>query len=84
MMDINLINGKYFRGLSVVSTYLAVAANSDVEKRKELEAGLEDVYLLGWVVEMLQSASLMMDDIVDQAETRRGRLCWYKTVKMFY
>ncbi len=35
-------------------------------------------YILGWVMEMLQGASLVADDLTDNSQTRRGKPCWYK------
>jgi farnesyl diphosphate synthase len=36
----------------------------------------------GWCIEILQAAFLVLDDIMDASETRRGRPCWYKKVEM--
>ncbi|CDJ45916.1 farnesyl pyrophosphate synthetase, putative [Eimeria brunetti] len=33
---------------------------------------------LGWGVELLQAAFLVADDQMDCADTRRGKVCWYK------
>lgn len=42
------------------------------------EENIRLAQILGWCVEMLQAKFLMVDDIMDNSETRRGRECWYK------
>ena len=39
-------------------------------------------FLLGWCTELLQGAFLIADDIMDEAETRRGKTAWYKMKKV--
>ncbi|RSL68864.1 hypothetical protein CEP53_002428 [Fusarium sp. AF-6] len=41
------------------------------------EDGVRDVYVLGWVMELIQFAILTSDDIVDQDVWRRGRWAWH-------
>lgn len=33
--------------------------------------------ILGWIVEMMQGAVLLIDDIIDGSSTRRGKPSWY-------
>ncbi|KAG4305273.1 hypothetical protein PORY_001443 [Pneumocystis oryctolagi] len=70
-MYYNCLGGKLSRGLSVVDSYeiLLGRALSDDEYQK--------VAVLGWCVELLQACFLVVDDMMDQSETRRGQRCWY-------
>ncbi|KAF0890668.1 hypothetical protein E2562_004181 [Oryza meyeriana var. granulata] len=73
MMDYNVPGGKLNRGLSVVDSYMLLRQGTEVDD--------EDFYLacvLGWCVEWLQASALVLDDITDNAYTRRDNLCWYK------
>ncbi|KAI4962858.1 hypothetical protein ZWY2020_025233 [Hordeum vulgare] len=59
-------------GLSVIDSYMLL-------RRTEVDD--EDFYLacvLGWCIEWLQASALVLDDITDNAYTRRDNLCWYK------
>jgi len=65
--------GKLNRGLSVIDSYMLLREGTEVDD--------EDFYLacvLGWCVEWLQASALVLDDITDNAYTRRDNLCWYK------
>jgi len=72
MMDYNVPHGKLTRGLTVIATLRSLrgGALSSVEFRRAA--------VLGWCVEWLQAMFLVMDDIMDESETRRGQPCWYK------
>ncbi|ODM99218.1 Farnesyl pyrophosphate synthase [Orchesella cincta] len=70
-MDYNIPKGKKLRGLMVPNTYRNLIKNP-TKKNMKL------AFVLGWCVEILQGASLVADDLVDQSETRRGQPCWYK------
>ena len=37
---------------------------------------------MGWGAELLQGAFLIADDIMDEAETRRGKPAWYRLEKV--
>uniref|UniRef100_A0A0E0KW61 Farnesyl pyrophosphate synthase n=1 Tax=Oryza punctata TaxID=4537 RepID=A0A0E0KW61_ORYPU len=77
MMDYNVPGGKLNRGLSVVDSYMLLRQGTEVDD--------EDFYLacvLGWCVEWLQASALVLDDITDNAYTRRDNLCWYKLPKV--
>lgn len=39
-------------------------------------------FLQGWCAELLQAAFLIADDIMDEAETRRGKTAWYRMKKV--
>ncbi|PWY72703.1 farnesyl-pyrophosphate synthetase [Aspergillus eucalypticola CBS 122712] len=68
----NLRNGKMFRALSVPQTGLSTL------DRPITEQELHDLSILGWLVEVLQAYILILDDIMDNSLTRRGKLCWYR------
>ncbi|CAL5070499.1 unnamed protein product [Urochloa decumbens] len=73
MLDYNVPRGKLNRGLSVIDSYMLLREGTEVDD--------EDFYLacvLGWCVEWLQASALVLDDITDNAYTRRDNLCWYK------
>lgn len=63
------------RGALVVETYCLVAP-----KEKQTKPLMRDVRLLGWLIDMMQAAYLIFDDIADDGETRRGQLCWHRKV----
>ena len=72
MMEYNVPKGKLTRGLTVIQAYKSikgVKTLSPVEYRRAAT--------LGWTVEWLQAMFLVMDDIMDESETRRGQKCWY-------
>lgn len=50
---------------------------SDIE---DPTSSINDIYWLAVAIELLQISFLIADDIMDKAETRRGKLCWYKRV----
>eukprot|EP00835_Amoeboradix_gromovi_P006122 NODE_666_length_5382_cov_0.356048.p2 type:complete len:335 gc:universal NODE_666_length_5382_cov_0.356048:5304-4300(-) len=65
----NLSNGKLIRGSLTISV------------SKELNnSNLFFASLLGASVEYLQSSYLILDDIMDQSDYRRGHLAWHKQV----
>ncbi|KAL4874944.1 isoprenoid synthase domain-containing protein [Aspergillus karnatakaensis] len=67
----NALGGKCNRGLSVVD-----AARLLLER--DLTPGeYFQTATLGWMVELLQAMMLVLDDIMDGSETRRGKPSWY-------
>lgn len=72
----NVPHGKRNRGLAVIMTYRLLAS-----PQEQTPENLELARVLGWCVELLQAYFLVSDDIMDQAITRRGQLCWYRQVK---
>lgn len=39
---------------------------------------IKDLFILGSLIEIFNSAYLIWDDIMDKSETRRGKPCWYR------
>ncbi|KAK9133906.1 hypothetical protein Scep_013434 [Stephania cephalantha] len=77
MLDYNVPGGKLNRGLSVVDSYKLLKEGKDLSK--------DEIFLvcaLGWCIEWLQAYFLVLDDIMDNAHTRRGRPCWFRMEKV--
>jgi farnesyl diphosphate synthase len=71
VLEYNVPFGKQNRGLSLALAYRYLAKDLTRDN-------IQLSYVLGWCVEILQAFFLVADDIMDESETRRGRLCWYK------
>lgn len=71
----NTLGGKYNRGMSVVDTCRILHGDDDLSEEQYFLAAA-----LGWMVELLQAYLLVVDDIMDGSQTRRGRPCWYLRV----
>jgi farnesyl diphosphate synthase len=70
-LQYNAVGGKCNRGLSVVDT-------TQILLGRELKADeLFHAATLGWLIELLQAMFLVLDDIMDASQTRRGQPCWY-------
>ncbi|XP_022701683.1 farnesyl pyrophosphate synthase-like isoform X2 [Varroa jacobsoni] len=63
-------HGKCIRGMLLLSTYQMVETSSNTES-------LELATIAFWLIEMSQALALILDDFVDRAQTRRGRVCWH-------
>ncbi|XP_014243529.1 farnesyl pyrophosphate synthase [Cimex lectularius] len=72
VLQYNVSSGKNLRGMSVVYSYRFLAPNSLTPENVRISQ------ILGWCVEMVQGFFIVLDDIIDESETRRGRPCWYK------
>eukprot|EP01029_Cantina_marsupialis_P022814 TRINITY_DN559_c0_g1_i1.p1 TRINITY_DN559_c0_g1~~TRINITY_DN559_c0_g1_i1.p1 ORF type:complete len:379 (-),score=107.22 TRINITY_DN559_c0_g1_i1:160-1296(-) len=75
MIEHNVKGGKMTRGLCVV---MAVRCLAESAGNEPTEKQLHDARVLGWVIEWLQAAFLVADDIMDDSTLRRGKKCWYK------
>ena len=71
MVDYSVKGGKYLRGVICSSSYLELIDNNTSETQKYIGC------ILGWALEMLQTAYLIADDLMDRSELRRGKPCWY-------
>ena len=73
------------RGLFAVYTAYALSSewNEAIKRQYKMETQLiQRVYVVGWCAEFLQGAFLVADDIMDEAESRRGKPAWYKVKKV--
>uniref|UniRef100_A0A0E0JMT3 Farnesyl pyrophosphate synthase n=1 Tax=Oryza punctata TaxID=4537 RepID=A0A0E0JMT3_ORYPU len=71
--------GKLNRGLAVVESYKILKAASATEPSEE---ELFLACILGWGIEWLQAYFLVLDDIMDNSLTRRGKPCWFRLPKV--
>ncbi|KAB7504903.1 Farnesyl pyrophosphate synthase [Armadillidium nasatum] len=72
VIQYNVIGGKLNRGMAVylsLKEFIPKDALTPEIKRK--------AFILGWVMELIQSHYLVTDDIVDDSKMRRGKKCWY-------
>jgi len=78
MMEYNVPHGKLTRGITVIHALRSLRGGSLTPTEFRRAA------VLGWCVEWLQAMFLVMDDIMDDSQTRRGQSCWYlrEDVKM--
>uniref|UniRef100_A0A0D9V4H6 Farnesyl pyrophosphate synthase n=1 Tax=Leersia perrieri TaxID=77586 RepID=A0A0D9V4H6_9ORYZ len=79
MLDYNVLGGKLNRGLAVVESYKLLKAASGTEPNEE---ELFLACILGWGIEWLQAYFLILDDIMGNSQTRRGKPCWYRLPKV--
>ncbi|EKG13554.1 Polyprenyl synthetase [Macrophomina phaseolina MS6] len=61
--------------MSVVDTCSILLGVEKLSDEQYFEASA-----LGWMIELLQAYFLVVDDIMDGSQTRRGQPCWYKQV----
>ena len=73
MSTYNVPKGKLTRGLTVISALKEIKYGGKPLPPAEYQRAAT----LGWCVEWLQAMFLVMDDIMDESETRRGQICWY-------
>ncbi|XP_065213682.1 farnesyl pyrophosphate synthase-like [Planococcus citri] len=73
VLQYNVPGGKKNRGLALVTAYRVFCPPAELTPEN-----IRLAHVLGWCIEMLQAFLLILDDIMDGAETRRGRPCWYR------
>ncbi|CAJ0578387.1 unnamed protein product, partial [Mesorhabditis spiculigera] len=69
--DNTVFGGKHSRARLALDTYDAIKPTSDPDQRLL-------VAQTAVAIEMLQAYFLVLDDIVDGSETRRGQPCWFR------
>ncbi|KAI5674655.1 hypothetical protein M9H77_15019 [Catharanthus roseus] len=77
MLDYNVPGGKLNRGLSVIDSYKLLKEGRELTSEKIFLA-----CALGWCIEWLQAYFLILDDIMDGSQTRRGQPCWFRLPKV--
>lgn len=75
----NVWNGKRYRVLMAVNAIQMIAQK---QKREVSKEELEEVCILGWVVEIMLGSFIITDDVMDNSITRRNHKCWFR--KVFY
>lgn len=69
ILEENVFGGKMTRGNLLIDTV-----------NPSLNSKNDNVCLLAWLIEILQTSFLIADDIMDAGEERRGKKCWYRIV----
>ncbi len=70
MFDYTIRGGKMARGLMVPQVVKGMGSASD-----QL---MHQARVVGWCIEVLQAAFLVVDDVLDQADMRRGKAAYYR------
>ncbi|EAY75519.1 hypothetical protein OsI_03423 [Oryza sativa Indica Group] len=73
MLDYNVLGGKCNRGISVIDSFKMLKGTDVLNKEETFLA-----CTLGWCIEWLQAYFLVLDDIMDNSQTRRGQPCWFR------
>lgn len=73
VLEYNVPFGKRNRGLAAIAAYRILRSPQAISKEE-----LYNVQIMGWCIEMLQAFFLILDDVMDQSYTRRGRPCWFR------
>lgn len=72
-LNYNVPHGKRLRGLFILTVYKLLVGEENLTEENIYEA-----CLMGWFNEVFQAVSLIMDDITDKDDMRRGQAAWYK------
>ncbi|CAG0881868.1 unnamed protein product [Darwinula stevensoni] len=73
VLQYNVPGGKKNRGIATMTAYKSLASPGDLTPEN-----LHLVHILGWCVEMMHTFFLIVDDIADGSELRRGKPSWYR------
>lgn len=69
--NLHLSNRKH--GIIPVLTYRCIA-----QKHELTAENIKLAQILGWCIEIVHVLSFITDDVVDNSDLRRGKVCWYK------
>lgn len=72
-VEYNVTAGKKNRGVTTVLAYKAFCEPSNYNADD-----LRLANLLGWCIELVHVACIMLDDIMDCSYLRRGEICWHR------
>nr|Q58GE8.1 RecName: Full=Geranyl diphosphate synthase [Ips pini]AAX55632.1 geranyl diphosphate synthase [Ips pini] len=72
-IDYTVPYGKRFKGVHIVSHFKLLADPKFITPENVKLSGV-----LGWCAEIIQAYFCMLDDIMDDSDTRRGKPTWYK------
>ncbi|KAK9886191.1 hypothetical protein WA026_015710 [Henosepilachna vigintioctopunctata] len=73
IMNYCVSGGKQVRPSLLIAAYKFIRTETGL-----VGESIEDAIKLAWCLEMMASFFLVLDDILDNSEKRRGKLCWYK------
>uniref|UniRef100_A0A1B0CWL0 Putative polyprenyl synthetase n=1 Tax=Lutzomyia longipalpis TaxID=7200 RepID=A0A1B0CWL0_LUTLO len=65
--------GNNFPGVMIAETYKILTP-----QHKRTPENLKLAYYLGWCYEVVMESFNLADDIFDESQTRRDRICWYQ------
>ncbi|CAD5210720.1 unnamed protein product [Bursaphelenchus okinawaensis] len=71
VLDYTIHGGKFARSCLVLNTFLALKPEATPEEIKKASR-------VAVVMEILQSFFLIIDDVMDNGEVRRGKPCWHR------
>lgn len=77
LLDYTVPGGKLNRGLSVIDSLGILKGHGELSADERFLA-----CALGWCIEWLQAYFLVLDDIMDNSMTRRGKPCWFRLPKV--
>lgn len=63
--------GKHLRGIMAAASYMELMGIQPTVPKARIGC------LIGWANEVMESAFLVADDLMDRSTTRRGQKCWY-------
>ena len=78
MIEYNIAGGKKTRSASMLSIYKALTEKSTISNRQDMDLARK----VAWTLELLQGCYCISDDMVDEGEVRRNKLCWHRKVGM--
>ncbi|KAL3267276.1 hypothetical protein HHI36_011407 [Cryptolaemus montrouzieri] len=73
ILNYNVPTGKHIRAAILIAVYKSIMQENNIRS-----GNIREDFILAWCMEMMGTYILIMDDIVDNSETRRGKLSWFK------
>ncbi|CAG7725844.1 unnamed protein product, partial [Allacma fusca] len=75
VINYNTPHGKGIRAYQVILSDMYLCNDKSSENDQAVNR-------LAWMMEMKHGGACILDDLMDESETRRDRLCWYKVDKL--